>query len=360
MAALERHLVELRVGGESYRGWTSVTVSYGIETAARSFAFTATSPPSQTTSPVGFQLEDPCEVSIDGDRVITGYVDSVEPSYDASSSGVAVTGRSRTKDLVDCSIVGKRRFRNLALSQIAIRLCAPYSIEVVPPLLDEEPISRFAADEGESVYDAIERAARLRGVLVYDDPEGRLVLWQAGAGMFPLREGIALERGRNVLSGRWSFDATDIYTEYRCRGQSVGTDEEWGDLVAGIEATATDAASARRRVLVLSADSSLSRKRALAQAQWSAANRLGRSTMGQYVIRGWRDDEGLVWEPGELIRVRDAFCRVDADMLITSVDLALSSEGGYTTTLYLAPEAGYLPQLPDNPRAGLGAWRSPV
>lgn len=362
----EQHKITLRVNGRDYTDWQTIDVAYGIETAARSFALTATQPGVALDSPVEFKQGDLFELFVGLSpmtKIITGYVDVIAPQYTQDSSSIAVSGRSKTGQIVDCSVIGKRRYSQQRVEKIAARLCKPYGIEVVtrlPPGENTgEPIKRFVVDQGEKVFASIEKASRSRSLIIYDDAQGRLVLQKAARGSFPLALGAQLERGRNVLSGDATFDGTGVYGEYRIKSQTAGDDQSAGKVVAGIEALAADdlAFGGNKRVLVLPTDTSANRARASDRAAWEAANRLGRSTAVNYVVRGWFDDSGELWQPGVLVEVIDSFMRVNADLLVINVALKLDNDSGTTATISLAPEAGYFAKPVKQPRKGLGAWR---
>jgi prophage tail gpP-like protein len=283
MASFEDlHRVRLRVVGKDYVNWTTVDISYGIETAARSFAFTATQPDQSTVSPVDFQLGDPFELFVgqrpNETKLITGFIDAIAPSYDANSSSIAVTGRSKTADLVDCSVIGKHRFNNRFIEHIAATLAEPYGVNVVVGNgVTGEPIRKFVPEQGESVYDAIERACRLRGLLIFDDADGNLILWQSTPGAFPLQLGAQLRRGgerANILDGSGSFDASNVYSEYRCKGQTAATDFDFGAAASNNQGIASDAGLGRTRIKIIPAESGANKARCAARAAWDAANAL--------------------------------------------------------------------------------------
>jgi prophage tail gpP-like protein len=373
----ERHRVDVRVGKRDYRKWQSATISYGLETAARTFAISATQPRKKgnptddpaTTPPVpGLYVGDAIEVYVGTGRervkLITGYTDAIAPSYDVGSTGIGISGRSKTADLVDCAAIGAKRFKNKTIEQIAAKLAAPYGVTVRTDLPPDEttggPIKKFTVEQGEEVYEALERAARLRSLLITDNADGELVLVKAAPGSFPINLGHVFELGRNLLDGQATFDGSNVFSEYRCKGQRAGNDQDFGALVAGIQATATEGGIGRRRVRVLSSESGLTPAKAKARAEWEAANALGRSTLVNYTVRGWFDDSDSIWQPGQIYPISDPYLRIEAELLLVNVDLTIDDKQGHIAKLLLAPEAGYFARLPDNPRAGLGAWRSPV
>lgn len=370
----ERHRVEVQVGKNAYRNWQTATISYGIETAARTFALTAArtrtpddlDDPDVVTPPLpGLFVGDPIDVfvGVDSERqkLITGYTDAIAPSYDATTTTVGIAGRSKTSDLVDCAAIGAKRFNKLKIEQIATKLAAPYGITVVVDTPDDTGgvIKKFVVETGEEVYEAIERAARLRSLLITDNADGQLVLLKAAPGTFPLNLGTKLERGRQILSAQATFDGSNVFTEYICKGQNVGTDNDFGALVAGIEASALEGGIGRRRVKIISSESGLTKSKAKSRAEWEAANALGRSTLVTTTVRGWFDDSGAVWQPGQRFEVLDEFLRIDAELLLINVELTIDDDQGHVAKLLFGPETGYFARLPDNPRAGLGAWKTP-
>ena len=122
---------------------------------------------------------DACRVQLDGDAVIQGWVDVVTVDYDARGHTLSVRGRDTTGDLVDCSAATEPgEWKDARLEEIAAALCAPFDIGVtVADDVDTgEPFARFRIEEGESVFEAIDRACRFRAVLPRSDGEGGLIL----------------------------------------------------------------------------------------------------------------------------------------------------------------------------------------
>ena len=96
----------------------------------------------------------------------------------------AVSGRSTSADLVDCT-APLQAWQNQTSLQIAHALCEPYGIKVADEAdlsevdLSEMDLSEvfdnFASQPGETVAKALVRLARLRGVWIGDAaPDGTL------------------------------------------------------------------------------------------------------------------------------------------------------------------------------------------
>jgi len=358
----EQHTLTLRIGGRDYPIWQTVDVSYGIETGARDFAIESTRD-AEKVSQGEIYLGDACEIFIGPPqrkrKVLTGYVDGINPSYDPAGSRITINGRSRTGDLIDSCHVGKRRFNRQSVGAILLEMLDPHGISATVDGDIGELVDRFSIDVGDKVFDAIESLTERFGFLVYDDADGDLVLQRAVDGSFSASPNDVLRRGVNIKSAEGTFDASQVYSTYRCKGQAVGTDEGFGDLAAGIEALERTTAIGRARVLVMTGEGS-STARCKARAQWEAATRIGRASSVSYTLCGWYRSDGNLWQPGTTVEVDDPFMRVSGRLLITNVGLHKSSEDGTTAELTLGPEYGYYARLPEKTKRSIGAWRSPV
>jgi prophage tail gpP-like protein len=356
--------VDLRVGGQRYEGWTDVRVSRGIERMAGDFEFGATERRAFGAA-IRIRPGAECEVLIGGELVITGYVDSVRPRYTSTDHTITIAGRSKTSDIIDSSVINKpRTWKRRRIDQIAKAMLDQYDVELVFNPFDlTEPFRKFRAQPGEKVGAAIGRMAQKRGLLVFDDTEGRLVLERATASSLA---GVSLVYGENILEGEGEFDASELYSEYRCKAQRAGSDADKPAQGLHAEATFDDdqLQPERRRVLVIHPKTRSNSRDCADRAQWEANVRAGKSIELTYRVQGWREmgDEGALWEPNTLVRVNDPQMGVDAELLIAEVTFELSNESGQTTSLRLAPREAYVlftraTRKRRRPTRGIGVWR---
>lgn len=102
----DENKVRVIVNGSAaeYEHWTDVSITSELNTLARSFQVGTTAKLPQSSKLISsFELGDEVQVYIGGDLVLTGYVDALPISYNATSVVAAITGRSCTEDLIDCS-----------------------------------------------------------------------------------------------------------------------------------------------------------------------------------------------------------------------------------------------------------------
>lgn len=350
--------VTLRIDGRNFGGWLSIEITRSLEQAAASFALAVSSRWPGETNPIRIRPGSACEILVGSETVITGYVDSVAPKLEATAYSIAVAGRSKTGDLVDCSAVHTPgRWRKRKIEQVAATLAQPFGVSVLAQVSTGLALPRFALESGETVQEAIERMARLRQLLVTDDAEGRLVLTRAGTG----RAQVAIEQGANLLGGEAKADASGVFSTYTVRGQRVGDDQDFGEAVARVTGEATDDALARHRPLVVNAEAQVTGASAKARAQWEAATRLGRSLEATVTVQGWRQKPGgKLWAPNLLVDVKAPALGLDGSFLISGVSLTLG-DGGTLARLDLALPDAYRAEPPTpgakGSRKAAGLWK---
>ena len=184
-------------------------------------------------------------MQLENETVIQGYVDAVTVDYDSGSHTIAVRGRDATGDLVDCSAATEPgEWHNERLEAIAAALCEPFGIRVTQVVDTGEPFARFRIEEGESVFEAIERACRFRAVLPLSDGQGGLIL----GGPSRSRTTVRLERGLNILSASGTSSWLGRFRDYTLLGQQAGgLDGFTAEEIAHVEATARDPGVNRHR-----------------------------------------------------------------------------------------------------------------
>jgi prophage tail gpP-like protein len=194
----------IKTGGQILSGWTRVAVSRGVEMLPSHFDIELTELyPGQASKAV----VDPgatCTVYLGADLVLTGYIDRYMPHYDKETHRVRIAGRSKTEDMVDCSIdtetLKSWQVTAATIGGAAKILVQPYGIDVELPDGDKPlPVEDyFPIAPGMTAYQLIEEMARAVGFLVWDDADGNLVLSNGGTGG---RAGSALVEGQNIEFG---------------------------------------------------------------------------------------------------------------------------------------------------------------
>lgn len=327
-------MVEIKVNGNIYSGWKTARIPFGIEQIANSFELTVTDRWVGQDNPYPIRIGSGCEVLLNGEIVITGYVDDNSPEFDANTHAISIAGRDVTGDLVDCSAIHKSgQWTNATLDKIVCDICAPFGIKVLidAPLGDK--FSTFSIQEGETAHECIDRACRMRAVMPVSDGKGNLVITRAKNGA-PVAE---LIQGKNILYARGEFSLRERYSTYYIKGQDRGSDDniDAPENHTQVSATSTDSFVKRYRPLIVLAEDKGAHATFKQRAEWERNVRRGRSARATVRVNGWRNISGEIWRANTLVRLTSTFLGADANLLIVGGTYILDENQGEVTELTL-------------------------
>lgn len=325
--------ITLVVRGMEYTGWLQSEVSRSVEAICGTFSVPVSLVPGQ---PPDIQRQDTVQVRIGDTTVIDGYVLKAAPFYRKNDCGFRVTGRDRTGDLVRCSAIhAGGQWRKAGLDRIAQDLAAPFGVRVVVDVDVGAPITDFKLGHGESVLDALARAARLRGVLVTSDSQGRLLLTRAGLQRF---EGV-IRRGYNVIEAEDVGSDEDRHSDYIAYGQS-NTLADF-EAARGLKALARDEEVLRYLPLVINAQGNTTAAELQTLVDHTKRVRRGHSMGFRYRVEGWTF-AGKPWPINQRVAIFDDVAGLDgAEWLIASVRHTADLKEGDVTELVVRPVEAY-------------------
>jgi prophage tail gpP-like protein len=352
--------IVLVVRNRRYAGWKAVRVTRSIESLAGSFEVDVSDRWADQNEPLPIVEEDACRVEIvpDGAQlgtvVIDGFIGKRRQSADASTRTLTYSGRDRAGQLVDCSAIPDRwTFRNVTLLEFAQALADPFSVGVsVQPGLTLARQAKLVVQPGDTVYEAIARAARDAQVLLVSDARGGIVITRAGA-----TRATSLTEGFNILAGYVEYDGDGRFRRYVVLTQVAGTDEASGTSTR-IRAEAVDEMVRREsRVLVIRPENGMGVADARRRADWEARTRAALAEQVPIAVQGWTQPDRTLWPINALVRVRaPRMLGVDGDLLISQVEHTIS-DGGRVTQLRLVRPDAFTPE----PKARVGStdpWKN--
>lgn len=344
--------ITLTVGGTVYEGWKDIRITRAIEHCAADFEISVSERWAGQSGDPPWQIKpfDPCTVAVDGELLITGYVDHYGPSYDARGHGVRIGGRSKTCDIIDCmpDIPGGQ-FVNYKLDKIARAVCSPFGVNVVVTADVGDAIPDAMLEKAETAYEFLEKLCGLQGVLAFDDEKGNLVLAQAGASS----ASGALTEGQNILAASAELRSDIRFQKYVVLAQApLAFDEQ--DSQLQVIGTASDPGCPRFRRFVESAQNPADTSRANRRAQWRALRNFGACTQATVLVEGWRQPDGSLWKINQLISVKSPRLQIDRQMLVGRTVFTLSEQGSRTELLVAPPEA-YTPEPPKSKKPKNGS-----
>ena len=337
--------VTIVINGQVYGGWIGVRITRGVERLPSDFELQLTDFYAADANVLQIQAGDSCVVKIGRNAVLTGYIDSVRPSISSREHTIAVVGRSKCADLVDCSAVWPGgQISGSDVLEVARKLAKPYDIEV--DAIDDvgAGIDKIQLMRGETPYEIIERICRFRQLLAYDDTDGNLLL----ARVSTRRAASGFREGWNVESATADFSKHDRFSEYRVFFQSVDSLQDLGSG-GDLEGVAKDPGVRRNRLRIIVAEvggSTLSAQDvANARAQWEAARRYGRSYSVRLTTDSWRDKIGALYEPNTMVALDLPSLKLNARLWVISEVTYRKDESGTHCDIACLPREAFEQQL---------------
>lgn len=344
----------LLVDGKAFSGWESVRITRGIERCPSDFDLLVTERNPFDPGTVSIAPGQTCQVKIGSDLVLTGFTDRYVSNLSPGQHQIRIQGRGKCADLVDCSAGilkdGSSRgmqITTVSLLELANRLASPFDVTAKSLTGDNVPVSGrdgqpvlFQILLTESPFEILERVARYLGVLVYDAPDGMLILSRAGSRT--AASGFA--QGQNVQAASVAFSLDERYSIYIPRLFPVD------DLQNGVSgqikfAPATDQGVPRFRPLVIVSEQYSDKDRVFLVPQraiWERNRRYGRSQAVRITCDRWRDSDGKLWEPNTFVPVDiPALKIVKQNWIISQVTFVRDANRGTVADLVLMPKEAF-------------------
>lgn len=333
----------LEINGLEYGGWKSIRIELNMDTLSGGFNFGVTERWADGARDIN--KGDACKVRVEGQTVITGFVDAVEPEIGADGGeayhSINIRGRDKAGDLVDCSAINSPgQWSGVNMGVIVKALTKPFNIPVAINTNVGKAFKKFNIQQGETVHEAIARLADMRGVLCYSDGHGGIIIANRATtrSADPLVM-IDASNANNVKRARLLDTNEQRFSQYIVKGQQQGSDTVDPLSSSGSKGVVYDT-EIRHRPLLLMAEGQASSRQCKEQAQWQKNTRKGASKEISATVQGWKQSNGQLWAINTIAPVRMPTLKIQMDMLIKSVIFTLDETGGTTTELLLTlPEA---------------------
>lgn len=345
--SLPVHDVALVVDGQAYLGWSELRIERAIDTLVGSFELTLASKATTGGEDWPVKQGQAAQVVLGGKPLVTGWIDRIGRSLDANQRALTVSGRDKACDLVDCSAMNKPgSWRNVGLAKIAAELAKPFGVSITVTGDAGKPLSRFALQQGETAFAAIERLARYRGLIAFSDGRGGVIIGNPDSGS---RIG-GLTEGVNIKEIETELDDSQRFSEYLIKGQASGSQQRHGKVVAQVKGEAKDASVGRYRPMLIVGEEQSDAASLKKRAAWERQTRAGKAERSTVVVPGWFAEGTTVWEPGKRAALSAPSNRVSGDRLIERVVLTRSADEGTLSELTLVPPEAWAQLAESEPK----------
>ncbi len=335
----------LEVNGIRYSGFTGAEVSRNMEDFGGKFTFSSTV--KETTALViqnDLRVQDAIKIYIDDNIVMNGYIEELEISYSTSSHQIVVSGRDRTGDLIDSSIIKNQYSQTnfIKLAEIVLKqngysdikiINGIDSLPILTPGASSDPESldgdKIVTEEGETIAAFLDRYARQVQVLLLTNENGDLQITNEGS---QVMKGDLISAGNqaNILSASIKISTIDRFRTIQV--YSGGKNDDFTVQSIDQIGTATDneIRNPRRKIITVPTSSQVNSLSKL--AQWNVNIRRAKDTMYTCQVQGFYNTRAgkELWRINTLVQIKDERCQIDGQFLIKGVTYRKDLNGSFT------------------------------
>ncbi|MBE9542503.1 MAG: hypothetical protein IMF01_09310 [Proteobacteria bacterium] len=313
------------INNKVYEGFKNIRLSRNLMSLTGSFEITLTDKWRVDKEDFDIKTGDRIHCHLGKNPLYEGYIDSLSISLSSTSRNLTISGRDKTADLVDCSIIGPAEYNNLDFLGIAKKLVEPFGLKVLSNVDVGKKFAKFSIKQGETIFEALERAAKERELLLMSTTHGNLLIDKKGS----QRASSELVEGVNVLSAGAVFDNSERFSEYHVKGQQSGL---IGDITDATESAgkSTDKGVLRHRPTLIISENAVDQDGAQKRAQFESSLRAAQATKVSIVVQGWRQKDGSLWNTNLITHVDCRSIGIKSDMLISRVKFDQGTGGRRT------------------------------
>jgi prophage tail gpP-like protein len=352
--------MRLEVDGVQYTNFTQATCEIRLDALTNTFSFEAVAPSGE---PLPFKGGEECKVIVDGEKVLTGFIEVVAVNYDGANHTINVSGRDKTADLLDSTIdtIDDLRGDNLTLKSVIEKVIDHLGLSI--KVIDQVTPKAFSAAEdiaspepGENAFSFIEKYARKRQVLLTSNGDGDIVIaTNSGVNASGAVQHIIGADDNNVINSSFSFDTTGRFNAYKAASGlnpialNQAGDSDLASLV-NQSGGVFDSAIRAGRQLILISETPFSDSNCTERAKWEADVRKARGLAYSAAVPGFRVavDSGDLWQTNRIYQIVDDFVGKIEPMLCNSVTFSFDLEAGRQSTLGFVGQKAYTLVLEDD------------
>lgn len=324
----------------------SVVLRAGFIAASQLFTSDIAEP---TLTPIDYvDIGKSIEVTLGGETILTGVIDDINEPIGKGQHSISLSGRDLAGQLLDCS-APVFEGREMSLSQILRQFLTPYQIKHDIEAPTTAIRQKVTVDVGETVWDAISKAAAANGLWQWFTPEGVLKVGEPNpktaivAHLILRRDGV----GNNLESLTRQRSLNDRYSSITVMSQSGQVQPTFYQDVAetpanesengqpNIKATLTDSGlGIHRPKIVMSGDcENVDAARAKAKKMMIDGQLNGHNLTA--VVKGHYSETGVRWQPRQRVTLLSEPHGIDGVFFIMGRKFKLGRTSGKTTELRL-------------------------
>ncbi|OTG87705.1 hypothetical protein B9T31_04195 [Acinetobacter sp. ANC 4558] len=220
----EEKVIRLVIGGVEIRSWDSASIDSSIDTPADSWSFSLFSE-QDLSLPDSVRAGAKVQAYYGDELILTSVADAVNESCDRSGYGLKISGRDLAGQLIDCSVPifnGRQVNLDVLLNQYVL---GGELKSLFPKMQIQNNAwlkNKVSVEPGESLWDAITKAAMVTGQHVWLDPDGTIRVGDPFASPILVKTALKLHRDgleNNVLDASYDEDISNVFSDIRLLSQ---------------------------------------------------------------------------------------------------------------------------------------------
>lgn len=378
----QQNAISLVVEGKIHSAWSRYQIDSDFLVPADAWSVTLGLPDGIFPSTIRRGV--PVQVRVGSDVVMSGRIDTVQRRVSRQQVSITISGRDDSAVLVDCASPVFTS-RQLSLEEVIAQVVRPLGIKNIQ-LRAESSISndKVSVEPGERAWDTLERAASARGLWPWFAPDGTLIIGGPDYTAEPVAT-LVLNRdgkGNNILditdrsSITGSFSELTILAQGHAQGSKsakhgteiidVGDDaapltadddgssaEGDDDILVstgspetgfhGLRSVVRDTTVPYYRPQIMVVGDADNQEQSDYRARKAMADARLNGFDLTVIVKGHRTESGLLWQPGQRIRVRSEPHGIDDIYFLMGREFAGGRPDNTITTLRLKEDGIWIP-----------------
>lgn len=346
---IKESVIAVEIDGKTHEKWQEYDIDNNFETPADAFNMRIGVPDNTIVPAINEGAK--CTVRIDGELILTGFIDRIEHTISKFNHTFSITGRDKGAILVDCD-APITSFVGLNLQESIEKIVNPLGInEVEFRAAENITFDKTELEPGQNAWEAVKRLVNSAGLHAWLNADGVLVVGEADYTTPAVAKLIMNYEGEqnNILDLNVQQNAANRYSEVTFLGQSHGrsNDSAKHDLkyVHKDETAQFD----KKRTIILG---NVENQKALEKAakKWLADQQLEGLTITAKVPGHYTED-GKLWGNGQRVHLESDVFGLDDVFFMMSRRFQSSRSQGRITVLTLKEDGVWLPDSPGADKA---------
>lgn len=334
------NIIKLVVGSDEFKFWSSIQITRNIDTFD-SFSFDAPYGDDSLIKDIIKPLEfKPGELFIDDELLSTIVLVNPVPTLGNEKNSITVTGYAKPGVLNDCNVKQSNypiEYNDQTLEQIAKKLAGFFDIDVKFFESSGASFEKVKLGIGQTPFNFLVKLARLRGFLISNTKEGKLLFWGTGNPV-----STTLKQGQTpLISVTPNINPQGYFSEIT--GLSPG---KMGVDIEFEAVTVKNKNLTENRPQVYKLKQHLSGADLQNAVKWKMGLMIGNAIGYTIEVQGLRDERGKVWKANTNINLTAPGAYVNNETTFVIKNLTLAKADSETTTMNLVLPESYSGEIP--------------